>query len=166
VLESEDQVKRLQGLLAGKDDQLQKLTGRLDTAADYEDKVKKFFGENEDFHKKKGAELAKANTELADSEKRRMESLLADADSSAVREAVASLAIVAETVQSKTEQVGTRDLVMLGTGTSGQSKLQVLAAVNAGAVVVGPTGPGRAASGKPCPAPSGCSTTRSTRWSG
>merc|ERR1712013_233962 len=42
---------------------------------------------------------------LEDSEKRRMESLLADADSSAVREAVASLQQLAENVQSKTEQV-------------------------------------------------------------
>lgn len=64
-----------------------------------------------------------SNKELAakleESEKRRMErwgmvgsqvtpavpSVLADADSSAVREAVASLALVAENVQSKTEQV-------------------------------------------------------------
>ena len=69
------QVKRLQNLLTSKDDQLKKLTNRLDAGSDLEDKVKKFFGENEDFHKKKVAELAKANSELAskleESEKRR-----------------------------------------------------------------------------------------------
>ena len=64
MLESEDHVKHLQRLLAGKDEQLQKLTSRLDAGADYK----------------------------------------------AVRETVASLAIVAETVQNKTEQVGHWDL--------------------------------------------------------
>merc|ERR1719350_814713 len=107
--EVEEQVKRLQNQLSMKDDQIAKLTGRLEGQAELEAKVKRFFGENEEFHKKKAAELAQANKELAekleDSEKRRMESVLADADSSAVREAVAGLASLAENIQSKTEQV-------------------------------------------------------------
>ena len=48
--------------------------------------MKKFFGENEDFHKEKVAELKRNNTELAEklqeSEARRMEKLLAEADTS------------------------------------------------------------------------------------
>merc|ERR1719209_1936769 len=107
--EAEEQVKRLQILVETKEEQVRRLTARLDANNDLEEKIKKFFGENEDFHKKKAADLAVANSELAakleDSEKRRMESLLADADSSAVREAVASLQQLAENVQSKTEQV-------------------------------------------------------------
>merc|ERR1719209_1851807 len=107
--ESEEQVKRLQILVETKEEQVRRLTARLDANNDLEVKIKKFFGENEDFHKKKAADLAAANSELAakleDSEKRRMESLLADADSSAVREAVASLQQLTENVQSKTEQV-------------------------------------------------------------
>merc|ERR1719341_2541185 len=107
--ESKEQVKRLQILVETKEEQVRRLTARLDANNELEGKIKKFFGENEDFHKKKAADLAEANTELAakleDSEKRRMESLLADADSSAVREAVASLQQLAENVQSKTEQV-------------------------------------------------------------
>ena len=87
--ESEEQVKRLQILVETKEEQVRRLTARLDANNDLEEKIKKFFGENEDFHKKKAADLAEANSELAakleDSEKRRMESLLADADSSAVR---------------------------------------------------------------------------------
>ena len=86
--ESEEQVKRLQILVETKEEQVRRLTARLDANNDLEVKIKKFFGENEDFHKKKAADLAEANSELAakleDSEKRRMESLLADADSSAV----------------------------------------------------------------------------------
>ena len=86
--EAEEQAKRLQILVDTKEEQVRRLTARLDANNDLEEKIKKFFGENEDFHKKKAADLANANTELAakleDSEKRRMESLLADADSSAV----------------------------------------------------------------------------------
>ena len=48
--------------------------------------MKKFFGENEDFHKEKVAELKRNNTELAEklqeSEARRMEKLLEEADTS------------------------------------------------------------------------------------
>ena len=88
--EAEEQVKRLQILVETKEEQVRRLTARLDANNDLEEKIKKFFGENEDFHKKKAADLAEANLELAakleDSEKRRMESLLADADSSAVRQ--------------------------------------------------------------------------------
>merc|ERR1719341_2260311 len=63
--DKDDQIKRLQNLLSNKDDHMRKLTNRLNSATDFEGKVKKFFGENEDFHKKKVSELTKANTELA-----------------------------------------------------------------------------------------------------
>ena len=46
-------MKRLQNQLSMKDDQIAKLTGRLEGQAEMEGKVKKFFGENEEFHKKK-----------------------------------------------------------------------------------------------------------------
>jgi len=107
--DKDDQIKRLQNLLSNKDDHMRKLTNRLNSATDFEGKVKKFFGENEDFHKKKVAELTKANTELVskleESEARRMEKLLEEADSSKIRESVSGLSSIAEDIQSKTEQV-------------------------------------------------------------
>merc|ERR1719369_3904 len=107
--DKDDQIKRLQNLLSNKDDHMRKLTNRLNSATDFEGKVKKFFGENEDFHKKKVAELTKANTELVakleESEARRMEKLLEEADSSKIRETVTGLSTITEDIQSKTEQV-------------------------------------------------------------
>jgi len=107
--DKDDQIKRLQNLLSNKDDHMRKLTNRLNSATDFEGKVKKFFGENEDFHKKKVTELTKANTELVgkleESESRRMEKLLEEADSSKIRETVTGLTNITEDIQSKTEQV-------------------------------------------------------------
>lgn len=109
IKEKDDQIKRLQNLLSNKDDHMRKLTNRLNSATDFEGKVKKFFGENEDFHKKKVVELSKANTELVskleESEARRMDKLLEEADSSKIRETVTSLSTITEDIQSKTEQV-------------------------------------------------------------
>merc|ERR1719483_2073910 len=109
IKEKDDQIKRLQNLLSNKDDHMRKLTNRLNSATDFEGKVKKFFGENEDFHKKKVTELTKANTELVgkleESESRRMEKLLEEADSSKIRETVTGLTNITEDIQSKTEQV-------------------------------------------------------------
>merc|ERR1719369_962697 len=107
--DKDDQIKRLQNLLSNKDDHMRKLTNRLNSATDFEGKVKKFFGENEDFHKKKVTELTKANTDLVakleESEARRMEKLLEEADSSKIRETVTGLSTITEDIQSKTEQV-------------------------------------------------------------
>ena len=107
--EKDDQIKRLQNLLVGKDDQIKKLTSKLSTSVEFEEKASKFFGENEDFHKKRLEDLTKANKELKDklseSENRRMENLLEEADSTKIRETVTSLASITEDIQSKTEQV-------------------------------------------------------------
>ena len=109
VSEKEEQLKRLQNLLVSKDENIKKLTNRLSSSAEFEEKAKKFFGENEDFHAKKVDELSKANKELRDklseSEARRMENLLEEADSTKIRETVTSLAGITEDIQSKTEQV-------------------------------------------------------------
>jgi len=125
--DKDDQIKRLQNLLSNKDDHMRKLTNRLNSATDFEGKVKKFFGENEDFHKKKVTELTKANTELVakleESEARRMEKLLEEADSSKIRETVTGLATITEDIQSKTEQVWA-----------------VVQGLDSGAVVVGGSG--------------------------
>ena len=92
-----------------KEDQIKKLTNRLAASAEFEEKAKKFFGENQDFHKKKVEDLTKANKDLKDklseSEARRMENLLEEADSTKIRETVTSLAGITEDIQSKTEQV-------------------------------------------------------------
>ena len=109
VAERDEQIKRLQNLLVSKDDHLKKLTNKLSASAEFEEKARKFFGENEDFHKKKLEDLTKANKELKDklseSENRRMENLLEEADSTKIRETVTSLANITEDIQSKTEQV-------------------------------------------------------------
>ena len=95
--------------MVNKDENIKKLTNRLSSIAEFEEKAKKFFGENEDFHAKKVDELSKANKELRDklseSEARRMENLLEEADSTKIRETVTSLAGITEDIQSKTEQV-------------------------------------------------------------
>ena len=109
VGEKEEQLKRLQNLLASKDENIKKLTNRLSSSAEFEEKAKKFFGENENFHAKKVEDLSKVNKELRDklseSEARRMENLLEEADSTKIRETVTSLAGITEDIQSKTEQV-------------------------------------------------------------
>ena len=101
--------RRLQNLLASKEENIKKLTNRLSSSAEFEEKAKKFFGENENFHAKKVEELSKANKELreklSESEARRMENLLEEADSTKIRETVTSLAGITEDIQSKTEQV-------------------------------------------------------------
>ena len=107
--EKDDQIKRLQNLLTTKDDHLKKLTVRLSASTDFEEKAKKFFGDNEDFYKKKVEDMSKANKELTvklgESEARRMENLLEEADTSKIRDAVTGLASITEDIQSKTEQV-------------------------------------------------------------
>jgi len=107
--EKDEQIKRLQNLLTSKDEHLKKLTGKLNASSDFEEKAKKFFGENEDFYKKKVEDVTKANKELTaklgESEARRMENLLEEADTSKIREAVTGLASITEDIQSKTEQV-------------------------------------------------------------
>ena len=75
------------------------------------------FGENEDFYKKKVEDVTKANRELTvklgESEARRMENLLEEADTSKIREAVTGLASITEDIQSKTEQVRERAIKRL-----------------------------------------------------
>ena len=107
--EKDEQIKRLQNLLGNKDDQMKKLTSRIEAGSEFDQKAKKFFGENEDFHKKRVEEVNKANRELTaklgESESRRMENLLEEADTSKIREAVTGLTSITEDIQSKTEQV-------------------------------------------------------------
>ena len=109
VKEKDEQIKRLQNLLSNKDDQMKKLTGKIEAGTDFDEKAKKFFGDNEDFYKKKVEEVNKANKELAaklgESESRRMENLLEEADTTKIREAVTGLTSITEDIQSKTEQV-------------------------------------------------------------
>ena len=61
----------------------------LSAGSEFDEKAKKFFGENEDFYKKKVEEVTKANKELAaklgESEARRMENLLEEADTTKIR---------------------------------------------------------------------------------
>merc|ERR1711874_422363 len=107
--EKDDQIKRLQTLLNNKDDHMRKLTNRITSSSDFEGKVKKFFGENEDFHKKRVAELTKSNGELMarleESEKRRMESMLEESDTSKMKEALVNLTTVSDNIQQKTDMV-------------------------------------------------------------
>ena len=80
--------RRLQNLLSNQDENTRTLTNRLNTNQEFENKVKKFFGENEDFHKKKVTELQKQNQDLVrrleESEKSRMEKVLEENDSTKV----------------------------------------------------------------------------------
>ena len=109
VKEKDEQIKRLQNLLSNKDEQMKKLSGRIEAGAEFDEKARRFFGENEDFYKKKVEEVNKANRELAaklgESESRRMENLLEEADTTKIREAVTGLTTITEDIQSKTEQV-------------------------------------------------------------
>ena len=109
VKEKDEQIKRLQNLLSNKDEQMKKLTSRIEAGAEFDEKARKFFGDNEDFYKKKVEEVNKANKELAaklgESESRRMENLLEEADTTKIREAVTGLTSITEDIQSKTEQV-------------------------------------------------------------
>ena len=88
---------------------MKKLTSRIEAGSEFDQKAKKFFGENEDFHKKRVEEVNNANRELTaklgESESRRMENLLEEADTSKIREAVTGLTSITEDIQSKTEQV-------------------------------------------------------------
>ena len=76
-------------MLTNHEENLRTLTNRLSSNQDLEVKVKKFFGENEDFHKKKVIELTKVNQDMAkrleESEKSKMERILEETDSSKVR---------------------------------------------------------------------------------
>lgn len=80
--------RRLQNLLNNHEENTRKLTNRLNANQEFETKVKKFFGENEDYHKKKVTELTKLNQDLVqrleESEKARMEKVLEESDSSKV----------------------------------------------------------------------------------
>ena len=64
------------------------LTNKLNALQEFDTKAKKFFGENEEFFKKKATELTKVNQDLAkrleESEKARMEKVLEENDSSKV----------------------------------------------------------------------------------
>ena len=64
------------------------LTNKLNSLQECDNKAKKFFGENEDFFKKKATELTKVNQDLVrrleESEKARMEKVLEENDSSKV----------------------------------------------------------------------------------
>ena len=61
--EKDEQIRRLQNLLDNKDDQMKKITIRIEAGSEFDQKAKKFFfGENEDFHKKRGEELSKRRT--------------------------------------------------------------------------------------------------------
>ena len=86
---------------------MKKLTSRIEAGSEFDQKAKKFFGENEDFHKKRVEEVNKANRELTAKlgESRRMENLLEETDTSKIREAVTGLTSITEDFQSKTEQV-------------------------------------------------------------
>ena len=105
--EKDEQIKRLQNLLGNKDDQMKKITSRIEAGSEFDQKAKKFFGENEDFYKKRVEEVNKANRELTAKlgESRRMENLLEETDTSKIREAVTGLTSITEDFQSKTEQV-------------------------------------------------------------
>ena len=60
--EKEEQIKRLQNLLGNKDDQMKKITSRIEAGSEFDKKAKKFFSENEDFHKKRVEEVSKRRT--------------------------------------------------------------------------------------------------------
>ena len=70
------------------------LTNKLTANQDLDAKVKKFFGENEDFHKKKVIELTRVNQDMVkrveESEKSKMERILEESDSSKVRRTMIS----------------------------------------------------------------------------
>ena len=57
--------RRLQNILTNHEESIRKLTIKLSSTQELDSKVKKFFGENEDFHKKKAQELTKQNQDLS-----------------------------------------------------------------------------------------------------
>ena len=81
-------------MLNHQEENCRNLTNRLSANQEFESKVKKFFGENEDYHKKRTNELTKQNQELVqkleESEKARMEKVLEENDSSKVPPAISS----------------------------------------------------------------------------
>ena len=81
---------------------IRKLTQTANSNQEFETKVKKFLGENEDFYKKKVAELNKRIEEI---EKARFEKMLEESDSSKVRHEVEKLTNATDSILSKTEQV-------------------------------------------------------------
>ena len=60
--EKDEQIRRLQNLLGNKDDQMKKITSRIEAGSEFDKKAKKFFSENEDFHKKRVEEVSKRRT--------------------------------------------------------------------------------------------------------
>ena len=60
--EKDEQIKRLQNLLGNKDDQMKKITSKIEAGSEYDQKAKKYFGENEDFHKKRVEEVSTRRT--------------------------------------------------------------------------------------------------------
>jgi len=107
--EKDDQIRRLQNLLNNSEENMRTLTNKLNALQEFDTKAKKFFGENEDFFKKKATELTKVNQDLAkrleESEKARMEKVLEENDSSKVRIEVGKLANTTDSLLSKMEQV-------------------------------------------------------------
>ena len=81
-------------MLNHQEENCRNLTNRLSANQEFESKVKKFFGENEDYHKKRTNELTKQNQELVqkleESEKARMEKVLEENDSSKVPPVISS----------------------------------------------------------------------------
>ena len=95
--------------MTNQEENIRKLTNKVTSSQELDVKVKKFFGENEDYHKKKVVELTKQNQDLAkrleESEKSRFEKVLEESDSSKVRVEVDKLAGISDNILSKTEQV-------------------------------------------------------------
>ena len=60
--EKDEQIKRFQNLLGNKDDQMKKITSKIEAGSEYDQKAKKYFGENEDFHKKRVEEVSTRRT--------------------------------------------------------------------------------------------------------
>jgi len=107
--EKDDQIRRLQNILTNHEENIRKLTNKLSSNQDLEAKVKSFFGENEEFYKKKAHELTKQNQDLskklAESEKSRFERVLEESDTSRVKAEVEKLTGLSDNILSKTEQV-------------------------------------------------------------
>ena len=101
--------RRLQNILTNHEENIRKLTNKLCSNQDLEAKVKSFFGENEEFYKKKAQELTKQNQDLskklAESEKSRFERVLEESDTSRVKAEVEKLTGLSDNILSKTEQV-------------------------------------------------------------
>jgi len=100
--EKDDQIRRQQNMITNFEETIRKLTQTANSNQEFETKVKKFLGENEDFYKKKVAELNKRIEEI---EKARFEKMLEESDSSKVRHEVEKLTNATDSILSKTEQV-------------------------------------------------------------